>query len=369
MEINNKEFLETPFIANNEQEEKKDIQLTVHDKEHEKDINYNINLTMPPKPTLEHEIGMWNTINAFEKEAWKKNRLGLKTGYPGIDKGFDGGIKPGYILLAADSNVGKSAFLSQLAWQIASLNDNAYVMDFSLDDPIEDKLSRIIASKNKILINAVKNPLRYKQYPLMLARRIQGINDLRNMVDRYRAYDAKYTTNIEDIEEEIIKVKIELDAKGIDKQICVFIDNFHDLTIKAHPSYQDKQKYDYLAQYCADLAINHNIILFCTAELRKQNALFRPSIDAIRESVKIKYEAKAILLAYNEVHYKGEGANVFYRINNNNLKQPVFEVHFAKNKFSNFKGRLFYEMYPDISFLEEASKEAAKGYSSLVYNN
>ena len=34
-------------------------------------------------------------------------------------------------------------------------------------------------------------------------------------------------------------------------------------------------------------------------------------------TVKIKYEAKAILLCYNEVHYKGENSNIYFTRNNN----------------------------------------------------
>mgnify|MGYP002514940018 CR=1 FL=1 len=94
--------------------------------------------------------------------------------------------------------------------------------------------------------------------------------------------------------------------------------------------------------------IQYNIPLVCTAEMKKINGDRRPILDDIRECVKIKYEAKAIILVYNEVHYKGESSEIFFNRNGYMMKQPVLELHFAKNKISSFKGRLFYEFYPEL---------------------
>jgi replicative DNA helicase len=332
--------------------------------------NRDIPLSVPPKPKLNHQVEMWDAINNFEQESWSPNNKGLDSGWDSINKAFDGGVNPGFIRIGADSNVGKTIFLTQLAWQIAERNDDVFVMDFSLDDPFDDKLPRVVASANKVLINAVKNPTSVTQYPMMLARRVDGLNKLRRYTDKYRVYDATFTTDIESIDDEVNRVKIELDAAGLGHvQIVVCIDNFHDLNSREKPNLQEKQKYDHLAQYCADMAIRHKIPLICTGELRKVNGTLRPTVDSIRESVKIKYEAKAILLCHNEVHYKGEGSDIFFKRTDSKLKQPVFEVHFAKNKFGSYKGRLFFESYPEMSRMEEADVESAKHYSSVVFGS
>jgi replicative DNA helicase len=109
--------------------------------------------------------------------------------------------------------------------------------------------------------------------------------------------------------------------------------------------------------------------MICSAELKKLNGVRRPSLDDLRETVKIKYEAKAVLLVYNEVHYKGESAGVYFLWQNEPLKQPVFEVHFAKNKFHTYKGRLFFEFYPEMARFEEADPQAAKAYASVVFGS
>ena len=327
----------------------------------------NITFNYPQKPVDDYELAMWNTLDNFETNAWQAKNVGIKTGFDCVDKAFEGGLFPGFIILAGDSNLGKSAFITQLAWGIVENNQDVYVMDFSLDDAMPDKLARVAACSGKLIINAVKTPLNYMNYPLMLIRRKNAILNLRANVGKYRAYDSAFSTFIEDIEKEIEEKLVFFDANGINKKIVVCIDNFHDLNIASEPRLQDKEKYDKLAQWCSDLAIKHNITIICSAELKKLNGNRRPILDDIREAVKIKYEAKAVLLVYNEVHYKGDGADIFFMKQNNPFKQPVFEVHFAKNKFGTYKGRAFFEFYPEMAYMKECDPVAQKTYSQIVF--
>ena len=327
----------------------------------------NITFNYPQKPTEDYELAMWNTLDNFESNAWQAKNVGIKTGFDCVDKAFEGGLFPGFIILAGDSNLGKSAFITQLAWGIVENNSDVYVMDFSLDDAMPDKLARVAACSGKLIINAVKTPLNYMQYPLMLIRRRNAILNLRAHVDQYRAYDSTFSTFIEDIEKEIEEKLVYFDAQGINKKLVVCIDNFHDLNIMSKPGLQDKNKFDELAQWCSDLAIKHNIVIVCSAELKKLNGNRRPILDDIREAVKIKYEAKAVLLVYNEVHYKGDGADVFFMKQGNPFKQPIFEVHFAKNKFGTYKGRAFFEFYPEMAYMKECDPTAQKTYSQIIF--
>lgn len=65
-----------------------------------------IEYDVPPKPKLQHEIEMWDIINEFEVAACSPKNKGLYSGFKGIDEGFDGGIKPGFIVIGGDSNLG-----------------------------------------------------------------------------------------------------------------------------------------------------------------------------------------------------------------------------------------------------------------------
>lgn len=363
---NHKKFngINGPSILDNTEEYIEEIVLDIPDK---KPIIAKFNI--PATPTLEHELKAWEKINNFEKRSWDTQKKGLTTGFKSIDKAFEGGLVPAFYIIAADSNIGKTAVMSQIAVQVAKLNKSAYVMDFSLDDPLPDKMSRIVGSNSKVLINAVKNPLNYLHMPDMLARRKEGLNKIRRMVSNYMPYDANDTTFIEDIEQYVTKMMIDLEILGEKRQLSVFIDNLHDLNIRDKPNLQDKAKYDYIAQWAADLSIKFDIIVICTAELKKLNSTRRPALDDIRESTKIKYEAKAIILVYNEVHYKGVEAEVYYNRSDLKEKQPVLELHFAKNKVSSFKGRLFFEFIPEMAHLIESSEKASKSYLNSIYSS
>jgi hypothetical protein len=52
---------------------------------------------------------------------------------------------------------------------------------------------------------------------------------------------------------------------------------------------------------------------------------------------------------------------------NNPFKQPILELHFAKNKLGNYKGRNFLEFYPDMAYLRECDPNAQKTYQQIVF--
>lgn len=322
-----------------------------------------------PKGLRDYELEQWEAINSFEEKAWSPSNKGLDTGFEGINKALEG-LQTGLHYIAGDSNIGKTSFMSQMSWNVAVKNQDVYVMDFSLDDPMLDKTSRVVAASQRVLINAVKTPRRYLKYPKMLQRREAGLNELRDRVDCYKMYDSDHSSDIEDIKETVKDHIVQLKEAGEKRKVVVFIDNFHDLTTQASEAKgSDKQKYDYLASFCADMATELDIPLVCSAELKKLNGFRRPGIDDIRESVKIKYEAKSIMMCYNEVSVKGEGASVYFDKAGDPGKQPVYEVKFVKNKFSKFKGRVYFEGYPEMAFFIEADEESTKRYNNVIYSN
>ena len=323
-----------------------------------------------PEDLRDYELEQWEIINAFEEKAWSSMNRGLDTGFDGINKAL-GGLQTGFHLIGGDSNIGKTSFISQMAINVALCNrDDVYVIDFSLDDPMLDKMSRVIAASQRVLINAVKSPNAHKKYPDMLKRRTKGLQLMRDIVDCYKCYDMEHGTDFEQIKATVQRHIVDLKTEGEKRKVVVFIDNFHDITTDAPESKgSDKNKYDYLARVVSDMATELDVPVVCTAEFKKLNGYRRPSIDDIRESVKIKYEAKSIMLCYNEVSLKGEAAAVYFNKANDPSKQPVYEVQFQKNKFTKFKGRVYFEGYPEMAFFVEADEESTKRYNNVVYSN
>jgi replicative DNA helicase len=322
-----------------------------------------------PSHLRDYELEQWETLNDFEEKAWSDMNKGLSTGFDGIDKAI-GGLQTGMHVIGGDSNIGKTSFISQMAFNVATKNPDAYVIDISLDDPMLDKVSRVIAAGKRVLINAVKTPEQYKKFPKMLQRRSDGLKELRGMVNCYKTYDQNMSSEVEKIKEVVKQHIVDLKEAGEKRQVCVFIDNFHDLTTDDREAQgSDKAKFTYLASFISDMATELDIPIVCSAEFKKLNGFRRPAIDDLREAVKIKYEAKSIMLCYNEVSLKGESAAVYFEKAGEDEKQPVYEVKFAKNKYSKFKGRVFFEGYPEMAYFIEADEASTKRYNNVIYSN
>ena len=318
---------------------------------------------------------MLASINNMNKYCLSKGTLGgLSWGLKSLDAAFDG-LQPGLILVGGAPNTGKSALCLQMGWQIAFANDlktketpyKAYVLYFSLDDNTTELLPRLIALDQKIPINIVKSPMKYQEMTKQLERRTLGVEKLQNSLDKFKIIDSTKGTSIEYIESEVERHYVALKSKDEDYRLVVIIDNFHDITTTSvRNSENDNSRYDYICDKLSHLATIYDLPIICTAEFRKLNGTRRPIMDDVRSTTKIGYEAKAILLCYNEVGLKGEEASIYWELSGSEFKMPVLEVKVGKNKYSSYKGRLFYNFRPEMSRLEEATQDDIEKYRQLV---
>lgn len=310
---------------------------------------------------------MFLTIQNMDRLGWERG-TGYSTGFKLLDEKLMG-IQPGLAFLGAQSNVGKSSFLLYIANQ-ASIHSNLYSLYFSLDDGSKDLLPRIIASQEHIPINAIRLPMRYKEFPTILEKRKKGIKELYKALDRIKIIDQDQGKSIEFIEKSIDRHYNYLKEIGSNRKLFVQIDNFHDIDSEKLPFTDDKQRFGYIAGKLREISEKYDIPIWCTAELRKYNTGYtnrRPTKDDIREAGKIVYEATLCLMLYNEVGLEQENAKVFYRSPDKSGKQPILEIHFDKNKQSNFKGRLYYEFVPDYALFIEATEEQCEHFNNLIY--
>lgn len=318
---------------------------------------------------------MLSTIDAVDEYSWARGEIGgLDWGYEQFNTAFEG-LNTGVHLIAGQSNVGKSGICMQLAWQIAKANrtpserqpKKAFVLYFSLDDSNNELLPRLVAIDQKIPINAVRFPKKYQENVNLMERRQQGLESLKDAAMHINMMDVNEGSSIEHIERTAEKYDIELKKVDEDYQIVLFIDNFHDVTVdEVKFGTDNSSKYDYIADGLSRIATRFDCPIICTAEFRKLNGNRRPKLDDIRESVKIVYEAKAIILCYNEVGLRGQQAGIFWNKPETQDKQPVFEAHIGKNKFGSFKGRIFFEFMPEMSYFKEVPIAGAQRYSQMI---
>jgi replicative DNA helicase len=306
------------------------------------------------------------------------NMGGLDWGMNSLNKVFEG-LNTGIHLIAGQPNIGKSTLCLQLAWAIARANTalddkhrhKAYVIYFSLDDNDTDLMPRIVAMQENMPINVVKSPEKYKHETGMMIKRTAGMRKIKDSIKHFKMLDGKDGTSLEFIQEQITKHITALKAIDPTYKVVAFIDNFHDIEVtNMNFSNDDNAKYSYISEELDKICTLYDMPIICTAEFRKLNSHRRPTIDDIRSAGKIAYKAKAIMLCYNAVGVRGESADVYFQREDDpdlrGLKQPVLEVKIGKNKFESYKGRLFFEFFPERAFVKEATHESAERYNAMV---
>jgi replicative DNA helicase len=340
-----------------------------------------VNNVVREKQELPELLAQMDTIiDNVNEYSLKRGELGgLDWGYKSFNDAFEG-LNPGLHIIGGQPNVGKSCLCLQLAWTIANVNRTvtkerpykAYVLYISLDDNLNDLLPRVVAMDQKIPIGVVTKPKKYAKSPDNLpymVRREEGIKRLKSSIPYFKALDSNYLGNCDrlDVIEKTIRDH-QATVKELDEayKLVVFIDNYHDLTTDVSFHGDNNGKFEYIANELTRMCTAYDIPIICTAELKKVNGMRRPIYDDIRESSKTSYEAKATILCFNEVGLRGESAQVYWEEEGRRDKRPVLELYVAKNKLASFKGRMFFEFVPEMSYLREATEAGSIRYSQII---
>ena len=236
---------------------------------------------------------MLQTINDVEEYSWSRGEMGgLDWGFESLNKAFEG-LNTGVHLIGGQSNIGKSSFMMQIAWQVAKSNRytteqkprKAFVLFFSLDDNNNELLPRLVAIDQRIPINVVRFPKKYEDNATYMEKRALGVQALKESVDYINMKDVNCGSDIEYIEATMEKYHVELQKIDPAYQLVVFIDNFHDITI-GDEKLRNKtggEKYDHIADQLTKICTRYDTPMVCTAEFRKLNGNRRPTVEDLRD--------------------------------------------------------------------------------------
>lgn len=303
----------------------------------------------------------WLDTIAQVVEYAENRERGLNFGFDQLNEALYG-LNPVVHYIAGQPNIGKSALCLQLAWQVAKENDNAYVLYFSLDDSIHEMVPRIISLDQRIPIACIKYPKSFADNTSLMTRRAIGFKRIQSVADRFKLRDSDHGFDIESIEE---AVREHLSVLPEGRTLCIFIDNFYNIEVRNQRFTSDDDKAKYLSKKMKAIS-KLGCPVVCTAELRKINSNRRPTLDDLLGTVQLQYDAKCIILCYNEVGIRNTNASIFWNMPGSSNKEPVLEVVIAKNKLNSFKGRLFYHFWPTQSFLSEVPPAGCEIYNNLI---
>lgn len=329
-------------------------------------------------PMEKHPLisNMSRSIQSVKEYCASRGELGgMNWGFESLNKAFEG-LNTGVHLIAGQSNIGKSALCMQLAWQIAKSNTEAtpqrpkkaFVLYFSLDDSLNELLPRFIAIEEKVPINFVRFPSKpeHNEDAELMQRRDRGWQKLDDSVFNIAMLDVNNGSSVEYIEKKIEEYVAMLATYDETYQIVVVIDNFHDITVDAKGYQEENARFDHISDQLSKICTRFDCPMICTAEFRKLNGNRRPTVDDIKQSGKILYEAKAVLLSYNEVSLRTDQANIYWEDAASGRKMPVYEMQVAKSKFGSFKGRIFFEFVPHMSYFREVTETGAARYNQMI---
>ena len=319
------------------------------------------------------------TIDAVDEYAWNRGVMGLDMGFDCLNKAFNG-LNTGVIIIGGPSNSGKSALMLQTMKQVTNLNQfitedhpkMAFSLYFSLDDSNNELMPRLVAIDQDIPINYVLFPKKFATVPSVLDKRNAGWDKLKRDARFFAMKDSNFGSSIEYIEATMRYYQQELETMAPGQyRLCVFIDNFYDITVDAQGYTEENARYDHVATCLDNISIEFDAPIVCSGEFRKINVTKRPQLDDLKSSGKITYRAKAIVLVYNEVGVKKDAANIYWemadvRSPDQTIKMPILEMDISKNKYSSYKGREYARFMPDKATFYEATDEEKRIYQQMM---
>lgn len=251
------------------------------------------------------------------------------------------GIKSGYYLIGAHSNVGKTCFLSSLAMDVLKTHKAEIpIVFYTFDDTVEEIVNAMVAFLSKLPRNTIDRQRKSKMDEVT----IQGvykflINAAHKNKFAIKSFDQ--IANFYELEKDI-KNNLEVDHKTV-----FFIDGPNNL-----PGLESESlRVTHIRRSGLILKLAQHCPIFMTHELRKINDKRRPTREDFNESGKYAFDSDVCILL------SPEDEALFKKQQNMNV---IFDID--KNKNSAYKGAIKQLFRPAEAFFYDASK------SEEIYN-
>lgn len=256
-----------------------------------------------------------------EKQRDPNKRLGFPlTKFKELEKNIDG-IQSGFYIIGAETNVGKTAFLTNLFLDILETSEESKGLYFSFDDNKDIIINRFISIKTGLRLNQIQKRQENKADADNIASAYRYLADM-HKAGRLDIKDISEINHIDALEREI--------KEGADKSLFVFIDGLYNLDIGGKFSGLREENID-RANKVKALVDTYRIPIITTGELRKkqrgEGKNSKLDINDLMETGKFAYNANLVLLLYADDAEKFKTDD-----------EPILKIDYAKNKLSYYKG-------------------------------
>lgn len=250
--------------------------------------------------------------------------LSKPLGYPlekfkELSKNIDG-LQAGFYIIAADSSVGKTAFLTNLCLDLINTNPEVDVVYLSLDDNKLYTVYRFLSIMTQFHINDVRKKCPDPNNQNTLEAKREFLIQLAEK-GRLAIYDQADVWRVDQIEE-LLK------SLGDTKNLVLFIDGLYNLEVDSSNQGIRVENIE-RAKSIKAIVDKYLIPVVSTGELRKKG-----------QNEKIDKES-----TYHDIMETGKfvyNANVVWLLSiknrDINIEEPIINLRFAKNKLSDFRG-------------------------------
>lgn len=285
---------------------------------------------------------------------------------PRLERALSGWSR-GVFLLGALPNSGKSCLLVQSAYECAKDNpDDTISVYLSLDDDIEDAITRLVSNVTLIDFEKIRSPRYYLDNPTDSTKRDpQAFAEWSEALDYLKGFDnliirdAKFGRSLGYLQNYFRSLR----NRYPDKHIVLFIDSLAKIIpgdgddVKADSSNKGAWK-AFLATELKYQSTLHNLCIVTPCDFRKINDNRRPTNDDLKDAAELAYEANCILLGFNEVNVNGDQRESILTWEYEGTQYPLFEINVSKNKKTKFRGTIRLKFYPQTcSFKEQTIDE------------
>ncbi|GLH60976.1 replicative DNA helicase [Paulownia witches'-broom phytoplasma] len=227
----------------------------------------------------------------------KNNLVGVKTGFNNIDD-LIGGFKPGQLnILAARTGMGKTAFMLNLAVNIAKVFQNIpkkhNILIFSLEMTSEELIKRLISCESQISIKKMEQQQLTREEKLQLLQTEEKLTELNILIDDDR------NTKIEEVKRKCRQLKF---RQGLD---IVFIDYLH--LLREDQFLNLNQAIGIITRELKKLAMELQIPIIALSQMNRATLMREsktPNLSDLRDSGSIEQDADMVMFLHRESYYE-----------------------------------------------------------------
>lgn len=290
----------------------------------------------------------------------RKGYIGYETEFPILQERLNG-IQKQFYLVTGGVGMGKSTFVTQLAWDLVSCNPELTVLYFSLDLNRLDVTAKLVAHASDVPIDYVKNP--YLANVAFEQRRQDGLAKVAEMRERLLILDeGNGRIFLDDVRKLVKRTKLERGS-----EVAVIIDPIFKIHIK-NERMSFNEKCNLLSAELKSISASEGVSLIATAGLPKAISNRRPVREDLEEIMGLLYDPYVVFFLYCDYLNDFETPFLEWEWGKDNFMIPISELLIAKNKMGAINARIFFRYYESYSRYRECAPQEVENYNAMIEN-